>query len=508
MAQNDTGAGAPPGLDPFNQSIPLDQIRQRVEERVGASPIRVVKNDPGFQPPTDPLKAGKLSARTGLVYRDLPIVAIQNAWTVEMVLGALASHTYGVFEMSGQLVDQLIADPRIRATLDSRMSGLFSREMRFRPPNDSSAAREVLDAWVEAWPYITSGGALRQLSAYTNLFGFWPAQLAWTRDAVMKPCIMPWHARYTYYQWDIRRYVAVSQDGTLPIFPGDGKWVLHAPRGEYRGWMWGSLRAVAEPWLLRHFAFRDMARFSEVHGMPIRKGLVPAAADEQQRQRFENQISELGVETSMILPQAVDGQNGYDLQLLEATSQGWQIFPGLIDRCDMDIILAILMQNLTTEVTGGSFAATQSHMDIRQNGIEDDNSAWRMTIHDQVARPFAALNFGDHELAPWTDWDVESTADYKDRAGTLYSIGQSVQILRQGGVQIASDADGFRKFVRGQFGVKLPESLEIVEPDSGSGAKEKDDAEVSGKPKKPGGAGARRARVAGRSDGAAGARKR
>ena len=46
-------------------------------------------------------------------------------------------------------------------------------------------------------------------------------------------------------------------------------------------------------------------------------------------------------------------------------------------------------------------------MDLRQQGIEEDNAAFRLEIHDQIARPFALLNFGDPDLAPWTDWVVE-----------------------------------------------------------------------------------------------------
>jgi hypothetical protein len=462
----DPGYGPPPGLDPFGESIPMDRLRQQVESRVGGNP-EIVRNDPAFQPPGDPLLGAK--ARSGIIYRDLPVISIQNQWTVASTIGALAAHTYGVFAGSGQLVDSIIADPRVRATLDSRMSGLFSREMRFKPANDSREAKEACDAWIDSWPYIASGGAFKQIGAYSNLFGFWPSQLVWNdQGEFTKPRIMPWHARYTFYQWDIRRYVAISQDGTLPIFPGDGKWVLHAPRGEYRGWMWGSIRAIAEPWLLRHFAFRDMARFSEVHGMPFRKGIVPAAAAEDQRQRFENQLANLGTETTMILPRGVDGAGqDYDVELVEATSQSWQIFPGLVDRCDMDIVLAILMQNLTTEVTGGSFAATNSHMDIRQQGIEDDNEAFKQTIHDQIARPFAALNFGDADLAPWTDWNVTPREDMDSKASRFYSFGQSLQILRQGGVKFTDEA-GLSSFAKSQFGIDLP-SFELTEPDNGAG---------------------------------------
>ena len=464
---NGTGGGPPsPGYDPQGTSIPMDDLRAMVEHRTGADPAKIVRNDPGFQPPGNPLVGA--SARTGLVYRDLPIISIQNNWGVADVVGALATHTYGVFWASGQLVDSVIADPRVRATLDSRNSGLFGREKRFRPANDSRAAKEVLDAWIESFPYLESGGTFKQMGSYANLMGEWPAQIVWNENGkYLRPRLDPFHMRYTYYDWSVRKLIAITQDGSMPIFPGDGKWVLHAPRGQYRGWMWGSLRAVAEPWLLRHFAMRDMARFSEVHGMPFRKGKVPAAADQDARQLFQNQLANLGVESTMILPQGVDGVNGYDVELVEAMSQSWQIFPGLVDRCDMDIVLAILMQNLTTEVTGGSFAATSSHMDIRQSGIEEDNEAWELTLHDQVARPFAYLNFGDADLAPWSGWDVSKVEDTNARATRFYSFGQSLQILRQGGIKFTDEAE-LTKFAKTSFDIDLPK-FAITEPDSGSG---------------------------------------
>lgn len=433
-------------------------------------------DDPAFQAPQDPLR-GSLN-RTRVIYRDLPLVTIQHTWSVAQVRSALAGHVAGMFESSGQLVDSIIADDRVTATLNSRLSGLFSRELRHstaRGMEDSREAREVRDAWAHYWHDIVACGALQQILAYQVLFGFWPAQLVWSRRTtkwgdLYLPIVRPWHARYTYYHWDIRRYVALTMDGPRVIHPGDGKWLLHAPRGEYRAWMWGGIRAIAEAWLLRHFALRDMARFSEVHGMPIRKGIAPAAGDPQERDLFAQQLANLGQETTILVSRGVDGQGmDYDLELVEASDAAWEVFPGLVDRCDMAIVLALLFQNLTTEIKGGSFAAASAHMDIRQQGIADDNSSLRTTIHEQIARAFAHVNWGDADLAPWTDWDVTPREDYDANARRFYSFGQSVQILRQGGVAFG-DAESLRRFAREQFGLTLPDTTTLVEPDAGSGA--------------------------------------
>jgi len=90
----------------------------------------------------------------------------------------------------------------------------------------------------------------------------------------------------------------------------------------------------------------------------------------------------------------------------------------------MSIVLAILFQNLTTEVTGGSQAAMSGHMDIRQGGLSFDNQSWRTTIHNQIAKPYACLNFGDPDLAPWTDWDVRAKDDYAHNAAQFSAVGQ------------------------------------------------------------------------------------
>jgi len=108
-------------------------------------------------------------------------------------------------------------------------------------------------------------------------------------------------------------------------------------------------------------------------------------------------------------------------------------------------------------------------MDIRQSGIEEDNESFKLEIHDQIARPYALLNFGDPDLAPWTDWTVEPLENFDSRATRFYSYSQAVQILRQGGVRFGN-VDDMRAFAKTQFNVDLPSTIELVEPDSGSGS--------------------------------------
>lgn len=438
-----------------------------------------IQPDPvAHPPPQDPLR-GKNKGDTRLVYRQVPLVTVQHGWEIGQVREALNSHMMGQFDLSAQLTDSILGSARVKATLGSRISGLFGEAVRFKPANKSKEALECARAWRKAWPKLATTASLKGMSAYEILMGFEPAQILWdTSGRYWEPSLEPWHARYTYWHWGINRLIAISQDGALPIYPGDGKWVLHAPwgmRANERGWIHGATRAIAEAWLFRYWSRRDLARYSEVHGMPIRKASVPAAADEEARDKFAAQLSALGQETTIMVQTGADGAGqDYDLSLVEATDQSWESFIALRDDCDMEIVLAILFQNLTTEVTGGSFAATKAHMGIRSSGIRDDNMAWIHTIREQIAKPFAYFNFGDAELAPWTWWNVKPQEDWDTLCGMLAKFGAAIEVLRRGGIEFENPED-VRKLAK-RVGLSLPR-LRIVAPTSGGGGKPGDDEE-------------------------------
>jgi len=419
----DTPTGGAPPYNGANHTAPGAKVLP-----VMASPNQQLEHasQPGGAPVS---KAG-----AKIVYRDLPIVTIATQWTVQRVRGALASNMTGNFYAPAMLCDEILGDDRVQATMGSRVAGLLSRETLFEPANDSRAAKECMLAFQDCWQDLGSYSTQGWLHAYGVMMGWSSAQLVWdTTGPVWRPSLRPWHPIYTYYHWTLRRYIALSQDGQIAIEPGNGKWVLHAPWGDYRAWVFGALRAVAEPWLGRHFAYRDWMRYSEVHGIPIKLASAPASADPIQRAAFEQSLLNIPSETTVLLSKGLEGQGSdYNLDLLEATDTAWESFPGLIDRSDMSIVLAILFQNLTTEVTGGSFKATQAHMDVKQQGAERDDTAFT-TTYRQITRPFSAFNFGDPELAPIVRRDMKSSAVHKENATMLSLLGQFVTSMRTAG---------------------------------------------------------------------------
>jgi uncharacterized protein DUF935 len=429
----------PIGNSQFGQRIPNPE--QAIQDAFGD--VVPVKNDPAFQPPRDPLAVGRLKSRTAVIHRDVPLVVVQTGWDIAQVRKALVDLVIGIFDAPSQLVDSAMGDSRVSSALLSRSSVLMGAPLKFEIPKrfkGSKIAQECHDAWVEHWPSMASEPILSDMQIWGAMLGFWSGQILWdTSGDVIKPYLYPWHPRYTYYHWTFRRYIALTMDGSVPIEPGDGHWILHAPYGEYRGWMRGAIRPIAPWWLARNYALRDWARYSERHGLPIAKGITPQGADPASVQEFRNQLANIGQECVVQVQQSQDVQIGsYDFEWVETKGTGWEVFPGLKSASDDEITLALLGQTLTTQVKEGSLAAARVHSDVRQNIVEADARGLSQTVYTQVARPFAALNFGDPDLAPRAIWNVKPDEDKEMLARAFQGFATGVNQSRQAGKQAKS----------------------------------------------------------------------
>lgn len=418
-------------------------------------PVNPRTGDPAFAPPGDPFigpAANNKRARATVIYREVPNVVTQTGWDIAAVRQALLDLVVGLFDRPSQLLDAIASDSRVQSAMRSRSGGLLGRPVRFAIPEkyaDDKDAKKCLRAWERHWPQMHAEPALLDMLETGHGLGFSYSQLLWdTERPIWKPYLLPFNARYSYYFWPTRSHVAITLDGQVPITPGDGHWVLHAPYGSYRGWMRGALRALAQWWLARNYALRDWARYSERHGFPILLADTPFGADAQDITTYRAALSQLGQENVLQLPSGPDQQKygKYDLRYLEARDRAWAAFQELISQCNDEITLALLGQNLTSQVKEGSLAAARVHADVRQAILEADARALAKTLYVQVLRPFAALNFGNPDLAPVVSWDVRPQEDLKEKAGTFQSFAGALTQLRNAGFTLKDPERFARRF--------------------------------------------------------------
>lgn len=422
---------------------PLATVRKNPEQQIldAFGNVRVPTDDPAWQPPSDPLVKNDPRVKASIINREIPITVVQTGWSIGEVRSAIEALVIGLFDAPAQLVDAITGDSRVQSAMQSRVGGLLGKEIRHKIPakySDSDLAKECLDAWERHWPNMATEAILADMQLWGATLGFWTGQQLWdTSGEYWLPYLSTFHARYTYYHWIYRRLIAITLDGQVPVTPGDGHWVMHAPNGQYRGWMRGNIRAISPWWLARNYALRDWARHSERHGMPIGKAITPFGAAPDMIQSYRTQLSNLGQESIIQLPQSPDPQIGkYDLEWLETNGQSWDGFQGLITQCNSEITLSILGQNLTSEVKEGSFAAARVHADVRQAILEFDARALSQTIYTQMARPFAAINFGNPDLAPRSCWDITPYEDNKAAADTFLAFSSAANLLRIAGYEI------------------------------------------------------------------------
>jgi phage gp29-like protein len=77
-----------------------------------------------------------------------------------------------------------------------------------------------------------------------------------------------------------------------------------------------------------------------------------------QRQKLASQLRNLGRDAALVLPR------GLDLKLIESAANNFQTYEAQINVANTGITICLLGQNLTTEVSGGSYAAAQVHSQV------------------------------------------------------------------------------------------------------------------------------------------------
>lgn len=395
-----------------------------------------------YQAPRPP-RADRSDAR--VILRDIPAVSTTVDWTVDAVRAALDGHMSGTFAGSAQLCDAMVGDDRIHSALGSRVGALFGLPSLFECPDP-----EILAAWRDAWTRGATPEVQSDAARWCHLMGFALVEILWDTEASpWQPYLKVWHPQFSRFDVMTKTYRVVTLDGEVECTPGGGRWLVLTPYGHDRGFLFGAVRALALPWLLRNFAYRDWARYSERHGMPMIKAAVPEMASSDDKDAFVAALRSMGSEAVVRLPENLDGSK-FDVTLLEATANTWQGFLSLISKCDTAITLTLQWQNLTTEIKEGSNAAARVHADVKQTAVEFDDRTLSEAIGSQVARVWVEWNFGAGRPVPVTRHDTSVTEDHQAAALVLESLSRSVSSLTAAGVQV--DAAALAR----SYGVRLP----------------------------------------------------
>lgn len=383
-----------------------------------------------------------------------PFLMTEVSATVEAVRAIITEHEQGEFYTSAQLADVLDRNARVRGALDSRVRAVLGAETKLEPPSqaaDDPLAHLIMRRAETWWNDVANEAVLEGMLRYHITVGVAPAEVTWSvrRNVVdgasWIPTIHPWHPATSGYDDSTKRlYVTDAKGHALDVCPGDGRWLVLQASALYP-WMRGVIRCVGLEDTMRGFAIQDWARWCEKHGIPITKAYVPREEiASTATKNFLRNLRLMGRQGHIKLPVDDDGKKRYDVAFEEMKAASWQGFLRMVELCDTDVSIAILGQNLTSEVKGGSYAAARVHDEVKLDIVRADANMLSTCLREGVLKPWVRFNYGAHveELAPWPRWLVEPPVNMESSSKILSAVMGAVEAAaraQQAGIIVPLD---------------------------------------------------------------------
>lgn len=338
-------------------------------------------------------------------------------WTPDEIQSALDAHDRGDFSLSAQLSRDFGRDKRIPGVRASIVNGFVGRSgvpLIFEPSTrgdqrrTATIAAQVEQRW---WDWLPEDVQSRMVEDFVDL-GLAVARIeVEASEEEWAPRVTPWPMEFVRWNPTAGRLETRDRDGRLLVItPGEGWLVLGSIRA--RSWLRGAVRPVGMALVERACVTRAWLRWCEKHGNPILAIEEPLIGDDKKRQAeregFYRRLSSMAANGVVRLPKGKDNASSWALAMIEASGSGWEGCKALIDKTDVDIAIAYTGQNLSTEVQGGSFAATTAHLLVRADFLASVAETLSTCTRAQLICWWGRTNVEGwaDSLAPWPTYQA------------------------------------------------------------------------------------------------------
>lgn len=365
-----------------------------------------------------------------------PTPQSETRWYLADLEAAEKAADYGDLARAARLMRAAKRDGVLAGVLSTRTGGLVRLPKRFRGRPDVVAALEVgHDSIRSVFDEMFPATELALLAGDGLTLGVGVGELVPVagRDY---PIFVRLDPEFLSYRWSENRWYYRSTAGMLPITPGDGQWILHAPGGRQAPWNNGLWKALGLAFIRKTHAGLHKDNWEAKLANPARVAVAPQGAAEQQKESWFRAVMAWGVNT-------VFGMTpGYDVKLLESNGRGWESFNKTIADQNNEITIAIAGQTVTTD-GGAGFQNSDIHKSIRADLIKETADGLAYTINTQGIPPFVLSRWGEEALAasPVVEWDVKPPKDQNAEAMSLATTAQAIAQLREALAAYGRDLD-------------------------------------------------------------------
>lgn len=356
----------------------------------------------------------------------VPLPRIQLEWHQADLMDAQRLAATGDLSMAGRLLRYMRSNGLYSGLLSTRTSGLVRLPRQFYGDPNLVQGLAAKNGTFSLFDLICPPQELQALVADGDVLGVGVAELI-TVDGRL-PQLVRRDPEYLQYRWSENLWVYHFAGTPEPIIPGDGRWVLHLPYGREAPWSLAPWVACGRSVIAAEHAWLRREAWAAKHSMPMRTAKTPSGFDEVQREEFLADLIAYRESGAVELPP------GVEVDLVESNGRGYEAFQAIIDSCNLDLMVALAGQVVSTE-GGKGFSTTDLHRTIRQDLIQASGESLSHTLNTQVLPWVTRLLAGEELLyqgrGAQVSYDTRTPKDLASEASTLTTLGTALAQLTE-----------------------------------------------------------------------------
>lgn len=324
-----------------------------------------------------------------------------------------------------KVYEEILSDPHVTCCVNSRKSGVKSLEWDISKGQSSDEAYKLIEA---VFKKININDRISEI-LNAPLFGFQVSEIIWSTQGKY---IIPENIKGRPNNWFV-----FDEDEKLR-FRSKENMITGEDLSQYKykflltqhnainGNPYGErlLSKCVWPVTFKKGGLQFWLVFVEKFGTPWVIGKAPRQIEEKKKEELLDSLESMVQDGIIVIPE------DSSVTLLDSASKAASVavYKELVNHAEKDISKALLGQTLTTDVgSTGSYAASKTHFDVRQDIIDADKELVENTINTLI-QWICDINFGEMQEYPvfqmHKDEGIDKTLAERDQI--LVNMGVSL----------------------------------------------------------------------------------
>jgi phage gp29-like protein len=327
-----------------------------------------------------------------------------------------------------RLYDEVARDAQAGSVLDTRYLSVAGKEWEVTPGADKKENRTVAKFVKDTLLNCNFSTACREI-LQAILYGYYVLEIMWehTERGIEINKFIGKHPRRFVFSTDrdLRLLTPENMVDGDPV--PDRKFIRFTFGSSDNPYGAGIGQSLWFPvWFKKH-GVKFWMIFLDKFGSPTTVGKYPPGTVKEQKDQLLDAIDTIQQETGLIIPQNMA------VELLEAARSGSPGYEKMCEYMDRQMSKRVLGQNLTTEVSQGSRAASQTHDEVRHDIMKADADMLCECLNDTVIKWLVDYNFPNVSEYPKLWIRTDKDADLVDLSG------RDKTLVRDIGLPVAKD---------------------------------------------------------------------